>query len=527
MPTIQLFDTTLRDGSQAEGISFSPHDKLRIAQQLDRLGVHYIEGGWPGSNPKDNQFFAEARRLKFKHAKLTAFGATRRKGIRASEDPSLRAIVASKVPVACIFGKTWDLHVTHALKTTLDENLRMIEDSVRFLKSHRMEVVYDCEHFFDGYRANPGYALKTLQAAMEGGADNITLCDTNGGSIPRQVSDAVTVVCRKFPSAALGIHVHNDSGCAVANTLAAVESGVTLVQGVINGFGERCGNVDLAVVIADLQLKMGIRVVTDEQLRLLTEISRTISEVANIVPNDRQPYVGNSAFAHKGGVHVSAVARHAATYEHIDPALVGNERRILVSELSGKSNVLMKSEELSKDEKAASTVLEALKKKELDGYHFEGAEASFQLLVERALGRYKPAFALDHFRVSVEGIDGAGAMVTEATVKLSVDGTHEHTVAEGDGPVNALDNALRKCLDKFYPSLREMSLTDFKVRVVNAAAGTAAKVRVLIESRDHRNEWTTMGVSTNLIEASWLALVDAVEYKLLIDAPTRRKPRRR
>lgn len=527
--TIKIFDTTLRDGSQAEGISFSPHDKLRIAQELDRLGVSYIEGGWPGSNPKDNQFFAEVRKLKFKNAKLTAFGSTRRKGIRASEDPNLKAIVATKVPVACIFGKTWDLHVTHALKTTLDENLRMIRDSVAFLKSHKMEVIYDCEHFFDGYRANPSYALKTLEAALEGGADNLTLCDTNGGSIPRQITTGVEIVRRQFPSASLGIHVHNDSGCAVANSLAAVEAGVTLVQGVMNGFGERCGNADLAVIIADLQLKMGIRVLTDEQLRSLMEVSRAISEIANVVPDDRQPYVGNSAFAHKGGVHVSAVARLSTTYEHIEPTLVGNQRRILVSELSGKSNVLFKlpsrQRDLSADDKSARVVLDALKKKELEGYHYEGAEASFELMVERALGQHKPAFQLDHFRVTVE--DGQkGAMVTEATVKLSVDGKPEHRVAEGDGPVNALDRALRRALEKFYPTLREMSLTDFKVRVIDAAAGTAAKVRVLIESRDHKAEWTTMGVSTNLIEASWLALVDAVEYKLFKSGPPikRNKP---
>lgn len=521
---IKLFDTTLRDGSQAEGISFSPHDKLRIAQVLDRLGIHYIEGGWPGSNPKDNQFFAEARKLKFKHAKLTAFGSTRRKNIRAADDPNLRAIAAAGVPAACIFGKTWDLHVTHALKTTLDENLRMIRDSVAYLKSKKLEVIYDCEHFFDGWRANPEYALKTLEAALDGGADNLTLCDTNGGCLPRQIQEAVKAVWLRFPRASLGIHVHNDSGCAVANTLTAVDNGITLVQGVLNGFGERCGNANLAVIIADLQLKMGHKLLSAEQLKSLTEVSRTISEIANIVPNDRSPYVGRSAFAHKGGVHVSAVARLSKTYEHIDPTLVGNERRILVSELSGKSNVLVKTHrggDLMKDDKAAAVVLQALKKKELEGYHFEGAEASFELMVEKELGHHKPAFTLDHFRVTVE--DGKeGAMVTEATVKLSVGGKAEHRVAEGDGPVNALDNALRRALQKFYPSLKDMTLTDFKVRVMNASAGTAAKVRVLIESRDTKDEWTTMGVSTNLIEASWLALVDAVEYKLFKDRQKRR-----
>jgi 2-isopropylmalate synthase len=519
---ITLFDTTLRDGSQAEGISYSPHDKLRIAQELDRLGVNYIEGGWPGSNPKDNQFFKEAHKLKFKNAKLVAFGATRRKGLRASEDPNLKAIASSKAPAACIFGKSWDMQVTHALRTTLDENLAMIQDSVRFLVAKKLEVIYDAEHFFDGYRANPGYALKTLEAAFKGGALNLTLCDTNGGSIPRQISEAVRAVRHALPKASFGIHTHNDSGCAVANALAAIEAGCTLVQGVVNGFGERCGNADLTTIIANLKLKMNYNVVTDAQLRSLTEVSRVIAEIANMVPNDKQPYVGNSAFAHKGGVHVSAVSRHAATYEHIDPALVGNERRILVSELSGKSNVLMKSKVLEGNEKVSAAVLELLKKKELEGYHFEGAEASFELLVQRALGQLRPAFTLGHYRVEVESGE-KGNVTTEATVKLEVRGKTDHMVGEGDGPVNALDNALRKSLEKFYPSLKGMALTDYKVRVINAAAGTAAKVRVLIESRDHKDEWTTMGVSTNLIEASWLALVDAVEYKLFKDRIRARK----
>jgi 2-isopropylmalate synthase len=518
--TIKLFDTTLRDGSQAEGISFSAHDKIRIAQELDRLGMHYIEGGWPGSNPKDNQFFQEAKKLKLKNATLVAFGSTRRKDTVAAKDSNLLAIVNSGVKAACIFGKAWDMQVIQALRATLEENLQMITESIQFLKSKKLEVIYDAEHFFDGYRANPSYALKTLAAAHKAGAANLTLCDTNGGSLPTQIAAAVDAVRRALPAAKLGIHTHNDSGCAVANALAAVEAGVTLVQGVVNGFGERCGNADLIVLIADLQLKMGHKVLKESQLRSLTEVSRAISEIANIVPNDRQPYVGQSAFAHKGGVHVSAVARHTATYEHIDPSVVGNERRILVSELSGKSNVLMKHQELQIDGKASEAVLQALKKKELDGYHFEGAEASFQLLIEKALGRYKPAFELESYRVAVEN-GGEGTLKTEATVKLSVKGKPDHTVGEGDGPVNALDNALRKALEKFYPALKQMTLTDFKVRVLDGAAGTAAKVRVLIESRDARDEWTTMGVSSNLIEASWFALVDAVEYKLLKDRRNR------
>jgi 2-isopropylmalate synthase len=510
--TLKLFDTTLRDGSQAEGISFSPHDKLRVAQLLDRLGVHYIEGGWPGSNPKDNQFFAEARKLKLKRARLTAFGSTRRKGIKASQDPNLQAIVAAKVPVACIFGKSWDLQVTHALRATLDENLAMIADSVRFLKSKKLEVIYDAEHFFDGYKANPDYAVKTLKAAFEAGADNLTLCDTNGGALPTQVFDAVRAVRRALPDASLGIHTHNDSGCAVANAIAAVEAGATLVQGVVNGIGERCGNADLSVLIANLQLKMGYKLVSEEQMKSLTEISRAICEIANLVPNDRQPYVGNSAFAHKGGIHVSAVARHPATYEHIEPSVVGNQRRVLISELAGKSNILLKGNELSldftKDAKATQAILQEVKKKELEGYHYEGAEASFELLVDRALGKFKPSFALESYRVAMEQ-NADNALQCEATVKLRVGGQSQHTVAEGDGPVNALDNALRKALTRVYPALSGMSLADYKVRVVNATAGTAAKVRVHIESKDVSGlEWTTTAVSTNLIEASWLALVD-------------------
>jgi 2-isopropylmalate synthase len=526
MTNIKIFDTSLRDGAQAEGVSYSSHDKLQIAKALDRLGVHYIEGGWPGSNPKDNQFFKDIRSVPLKQARITAFGSTRRKGVKASQDPNLHAIIETQAPVACIFGKSWDMQVTHALRTTLEENLAMIRDSVAYLKSKHLEVVYDAEHFFDGFKNNQPYALKTLQAALEAGADSLTLCDTNGGALPSQIASAFRVVQRVLPKAVWGIHVHNDSGCAVANTVAAVEAGATLVQGTFNGIGERCGNADLSVIIPNLQLKLGHKILTDVQLRSMTETSRTICEITNLVPNDRQPYVGNSAFAHKGGIHVSAVSRHAATYEHIDPTTVGNKRRILVSELSGKSNVLLKGKELqvdfTKDKKHSQLILEALKKKEAEGYHYEGAEASFELLAEKALKRYQPFFELRGFRVVVERKTGDEKdLVTEATLKLVVNGHEEHTVAEGDGPVNALDNALRKALERFYPSVAQTSLTDFKVRVINAAAGTAAKVRVLIESVDGKDEWTTTGVSTNLVEASWLALVDAIEYKLFKDSAKR------
>jgi 2-isopropylmalate synthase len=531
MSTLKLFDTTLRDGAQGEGVSYSTHDKLQIAQILDKFGMHYIEGGWPGSNPKDNQFFKDIRSVKLHQAKIVAFGSTRRKHTKAAQDANLQLIAATKAPVACIFGKSWDMQVVHALQTTLEENLAMIRDSVAFLKTKHEEVIYDAEHFFDGFRANRPYALKALQAALEAGADNLTLCDTNGGSLPSQILEVMKVVKRVLPKAKWGIHAHNDSGCAIANTIASVEGGVTLIQGTMNGIGERTGNADLTAVIPNLQLKMGHKVITDVQLHSLTEVARTICEVTNMVPLDRQPYVGNSAFAHKGGVHVSAVARHAATYEHIDPSIVGNRRRVLISELSGKSNVVLKSKDLrtdfSKDEKATLKILDVLKKRESEGFHYEGAEASFELLVEKTLDRHRPSFELEGFRVVVERKPGDPKdLITEATLKISVDGHREHTVAEGDGPVNALDNALRKALEKFYPAVKQTSLTDYKVRVVNGAEGTAAKVRVLIESVDSKDqqEWTTTGVSTNLIEASWQALVDAIEYKLFRDAHKRAKP---
>ncbi len=520
-PAVKLFDTTLRDGTQGSGVSLSVEDKLKIAVALDRLGVHYIEGGWPGSNPKDEVFFKEARKLKLKNAKLTAFGSTRRKNTPAHQDPNLLAIVRVKTPAACIFGKSWDFQVIEALRATLDENLNMIRDSVKFLKSKRLEVVYDAEHFFDGYRANPEYALATLRAAYSAGADNLTLCDTNGGNIPSTIATVVQTVRRSLPNATFGIHTHNDTDCAVANAVTAVEEGVTLVQGTINGYGERCGNANLVSIIANLKIKLGIDCVSDQAFRSLTEVSRYVSEIANIVPNDHQPYVGFSAFAHKGGVHVSAMARHTKTYEHIDPAMVGNQRRILISELSGQSNVLLKARELkidfSKDSAAAKHVIDTVKKMEHQGYQFEGAEASFALLVRRALGHQKKFFDLKGFRVSDEKTSQDGKMVSEAAVKLAVDGVEEHTVAEGDGPVSALDNALRRALEPFYPSLAKVSLTDFKVRVINAEAGTKAKVRVLIESRDAKDEWITIGVSENIIEASWQALADSIEYKLLKD----------
>lgn len=519
---VLLYDTTLRDGTQGEGVSLSVDDKLKVAQALDRLGVRYIEGGWPGSNPKDEEFFARAKNLRFKNARLSAFGSTRRKDLTAHEDPNLKAIVRVKTPVACIFGKSWDLHVVHALRATLDENLKMIGDSVRFLKSKGKEVVYDAEHFFDGYRSNAEYALASLKAAFTAGADNLTLCDTNGGALPHDIADIVQDVRRHFPKAALGIHCHNDSDAAVANSLEAVRQGVELVQGTINGIGERCGNANLISIIPGVMRKLGLACLTKEQLLTLTETSRYVTEIANQVPRDNQPYVGNSAFAHKGGVHVSAVSRHSGTYEHITPESVGNKRRVLVSELAGRSNMVLKAREfnldLEKHPEAVDKIIHQVKLLENQGYHFEGAEASFYLLVMRLVRPFKPFFDLKGFRVIVEEDKESGGLVAEATLKVVVDGKTEHRVAEGSGPVDALDGALRLALEKFYPKLKDMTLMDFKVRVIDARAGTAAKVRVFVNSKDKSEEWGTVGVSGNIIEASWQALRDAVEYKLLKDA---------
>ncbi|MHB9155889.1 MAG: citramalate synthase [Endomicrobiales bacterium] len=518
MNKIKLFDTTLRDGSQGAGVSFSVMDMLKVARALDAFGIPYIEGGWPGSNPKHELFFKEARKVRFRNARLVAFGSTRYKGNRAHQDPNLRAIVASGVKAACIFGKTWDLHVTHALRTSPEENLKMISDSVAYLRSKGLEVIYDAEHFFDGFKSNREYALDTLRAARDAGAHTLCLCETNGGMLPHEVQEIVRAARCALPGTALGIHAHNDSDCAVANSVIAVKEGCTMVQGTINGLGERCGNANLCSIIPALQLKAGFPCVNGKKIVQLTELSRYVDEIANVIPNERQPYVGSNAFAHKAGVHVSALARNAATYEHIAPSVVGNERRVLISELSGKSNIVHKAGEfaldLEKDPTALKRIIDAVKKREHQGYQFEDANGSFALLMHKALGKYRPFFMLKSFRVSVER-NALGQMVSEATIKLDVQGREVHTVAEGDGPVNALDSSLRKALEKFYPEIREISLSDFKVRVINAGASTAAKVRVLVESRDGHSSWGTIGVSENIIEASWHALCDAVEYKLL------------
>lgn len=518
---IEVFDTTLRDGAQTPGVSFSVGDKLKIVKLLDDLGIDYIEGGWPGSNPKDVEFFKEVKNLKLKNAKIVAFGSTRRKDTKAYQDKNLKSILESNVNTACIFGKTWKLHVFKALETTLEENLNMIYDSIKFLKDNGLEVIYDAEHFFDGYKSDKDYALKCLFTAYEAGADCIVLADTNGGCLPTEIASIVKDVKTFFETkkinVKLGIHAHNDSDCAVANTLVAVENGCEHVQGTINGLGERCGNANLCSVIPGLMLKLGYKVIPEENLRKLTEVALSVYEICNLIPNERQPYVGSSAFAHKGGIHASAVAKVTKSYEHVDPRLVGNERKILISELAGKSNLMFKRHGIKLDltEEHISKLVKVIKEKEYQGYSYENAEGSFVILALQTLDLYKPFFRITGFRVIVEFKPERNELVTEATLKLLVGDKEEHVVAEGDGPVNALDNALRKALVKYYPELKDVKLVDFKVRVINPEAGTAAKVRVNIESMSKDETWSTVGVSENIIEASWEALVNAVEYKLL------------
>jgi len=517
MLPVFLYDTALRDGAQAEGVSLSVPDKLRIARKLDEFGIHFIEGGWPGSNPKDEEFFALAARENWKNAQLCAFSMTRRAGVLAKDDPNLQTIVAARTPVVTLVGKTWDFHVEHALHVSLDENLKMIEESVAWVKSQGRRVFFDAEHFFDGLKANPSYARQVLEAAANGGAEVLVLCDTNGGTLPDFIQAATRDALGIGP--ALGIHTHNDCDLGVANALAGVEAGATQVQGVINGFGERCGNCNLVSVIANLQLKMDRPVVSPEKLQGLTALSHFVAEVTNLAPNERQPFVGRSSFAHKGGMHVDAVQKAGGrAYEPIEPEAVGNERRILVSEYSGTSNVREVAGEmgmeLSKGSPEAAAILREVKRLESQGYEFESADASFALLVRRALGKEAPLFELLGVRVINELRPGLADWITEATLKLRVGERIEHTVAEGDGPVHALDNALRLALRTAFPALDAIRLTDFKVRVVNTSEGTAARVRVLIESADDERTWSTVGVSTNVIEASWQALTEAVSYGL-------------
>jgi len=527
MDKIFIYDTTLRDGSQGEGISFSLQDKLAITLKLDDLGVDFIEGGYPIANPKDESYFQEVKSLKLRHAKIAAFGSTRRADKRVADDKNVNALLMAETPVVTIVGKSWDFQVTDVLKVSLDENLKMVSDTIAYLKAKNREVFFDAEHFFDGYKKNQEYALKVLHAAQSSGADAIVLCDTNGGSLPAEIAEIVKDVREKIRGTLLSIHVHNDGDLAVANTLAAVDNGVRQVQGTINGFGERCGNADLCSIIPNLVLKKGYHCLGDGGLKKLTEISRYVYEVANLLLRPNQPFVGTSAFAHKGGLHVNAVQKKRETYEHIPPESVGNERKILISELSGSSTIVTKTLNLSWDIKGLDSnllkrlskedvraILEEVQNLENEGYQFESAEASFELLARKKIGRYKSFFDLEGFRVIVEKREN-GLPVTEATVKVKVDGIQELSASEGAGPVNALDSALRKALERFYPSLKDMKLVDYKVRVINPRKGTAAKVRVIIESQDKEGVWNTVGVSENLIDASWHALVDSIEYKLL------------
>jgi 2-isopropylmalate synthase len=516
--SVQIYDTTLRDGSQAEDIAFSVEDKIRIAQKLDELGVHYIEGGWPGSNPKDLQFFQEIKSIPISHAKIAAFGSTCRPGTPPEKDLNMQALIEAGTKVVTIVGKTWDIHPLEAMNITLDQNLEIIDQSIRFLKNHVSEVIFDAEHFFDGFKNNPSYALSALEAAQDAKADWIVLCDTNGGTFPDEVQSIIKEVKKKI-KVPLGIHVHNDTEMAVANTILAVKQGTLMVHGTINGYGERCGNANLCSIIPNLKLKMGIDCITDNQLKKITEVSRFVSELANLPHHRYFPYVGESAFAHKGGLHVSAIRKKDATYEHIQPGLVGNRQRVLISDLSGESNILYKAAEFkidlrSKDPKVKK-ILDDLKRLENEGFQFEGAEGSFEILIKKALGQHKKFFELMGFRVIVEKKEEEAPPLSEATIMVRVGDRVEHTAAVGNGPVNALDNAIRKALEKFYPELREVKLLDYKVRILSTRDGTGAQTRVLIESGDRESKWGTVGVSENIIQASWQALVDSIDYKLL------------
>jgi 2-isopropylmalate synthase len=521
---IQLYDTTLRDGTQQEGISLSAEDKIKITLKLDELGVHYVEGGWPGSNPKDAEYFQRVKSLPLSNARISAFGSTRRAGIRAEDDANIKALLEAETHAVTLVGKSSDLHVLRVLETTLEENLAMIADSVSFMKKQGRIVFYDAEHFFDGYKANPEYALQSIKAAAEAGAECLVLCDTNGGLLTTEITDIVSLVRREMKTP-LGIHCHSDADMAVANTLAAVAVGATQVQGTVNGYGERCGNANLLSIIANLKVKMGIDCVTDDQLAGLTETSHYVSEIVNILPNGQQPYVGVSSFSHKGGLHAAAMAKVEESYQHIDPGMVGNAKRVVISELSGRGNILHRLNELGLADKVSReqvvSLLDRIKVQESKGFQYEGAEASFELMVRRSLDGYSPPFDMVDFMVLVENHrrvptnGGDEDMLSEAVVKVRVGSQLMHTAAEGNGPVNALDNALRKALLESYPSLDAVRLLDYKVRVVDQGQDTKAVVRVLIESTDGMNQWQTVGSSSNIIEASWMALVDSLEYFLI------------
>jgi len=525
MKKISIYDTTLRDGAQGEGISFSLSAKIRIARGLDDFGIDYIEGGFAASNPKDMEFFDAMRKQKLKHAKLAAFGSTRRARFTAEEDPGLAAILQTGTPVATLFGKSWLLHVEQVLKTTPEQNLAMIADSVRYLKDHDKEVVYDAEHFYDGYLDDSDYAMQTLRAAAEAGADSLVLCDTNGGCLTSQILTITSAVKKAFPALVIGIHTHNDSDLAVANSLVAVEAGAEMVQGTMNGYGERTGNANLCSIIPSLALKMGAKLSCEPHIPTLQKLSLLMDDIADQRPEKYRPFVGESAFAHKAGMHVDAVSKVSKSFEHIDPAAVGNQRRILMSELSGASNVRMKIDEMGldfkKDSSAVKDILRKLEDMEQNGYQFESADASFKLMVQKVLKKHVPFFELKGFSVVVQKADVDSKATTVATIKVMVEGQEEITSGEGDGPVDALNSALRKVLHRFYPSIDSVVLEDYHVRILNPETATKATTRVLIESSDGTDHWGTVGVSENIIEASWEALVDSVEYKLFLDEQRR------
>jgi len=517
-PQVLLYDTTLRDGTQGEGISLSVDDKLKITRLLDRLGIHYVEGGWPGSNPKDIEYFRRVQELHLEQIRVAAFGSTRRVGNRPQDDANIQALLEAETPVVAVVGKSWTLHVRDVLRAAPEENVRMIRDSVAYLKAQGREVIYDAEHFFDGYKADPDYATATLRAAVEGGADVLALCDTNGGSMPWEIEAIVRDVRSAFPGVPLGIHTHNDGGVAVANSLAAVRAGATHVQGTINGYGERCGNANLCAVIPNLELKMGVAALPPGQLAHLTRVARAVASTANQSLYRQAAYVGRSAFAHKGGIHVAAMRRNVESYQHIDPALVGNQSRVLVSELSGQGSLLSKAEEvgIALDEiEDLPGVLQTIKRLEHQGFTFEGAEASVELLLRRSQPGYRPPFEMLDFMVVVEHRQRRG-IFAEATIKVRAGDQVFHTAAEGNGPVNALDAALRKALTSVYPRLTHFNLADYKVHILDGDHGTAATTRVLIDMQNEVRRWSTVGASANIIEASWLALADAVEYGLTV-----------
>jgi len=520
---IEIYDTTLRDGAQSEDVNFSLDDKNSIAQKLDQLGLDYIEAGWPGANPKDDRLFAMIRGSGLRNSRLMAFGSTCRPGIMPENDNLLKSLINARPHGITIFGKTWDTHVRGGggLGCTLDENLRMIRDTIAFLKSMFPIVLFDAEHFFDGFRANHEYALSALMAAKEGGANRLVLCDTNGGSLPSDIADVICFLKEKN-DCPLGIHCHNDGDLAVANTICAVEAGIDHIQGTINGLGERCGNANLCSIIPNLSLKMNCSTIDPNNMLMLNDISRFVDDIGNLSHNKHQPFVGESAFAHKGGIHVSAVINDPSTYEHIDPSLVGNQRRVLVSEQAGKSNIIYKAREfnvdISKDDTAANEIVKIIKDLENCGFQFEGADASLELLMQKAMGMHMRCFKLKGFRVNTERRSDDTDPMSEATIMIEVDGNVEHTAAMGNGPVNALDLALRKALQKFYPSIVDVRLLDYKVRVISSKQGTESVVRVLIESGDKKDHWNTVGVSSNIIEASWMALVDSMDFKLYKDA---------